>query len=86
MRKLFAAAALAAASAVGCHMCDCPYDYCGPVVENHYAPEGAPLDEGEYSSVRKPNSAQPQIANNGPALNSQQGTSVGWVPSNASRQ
>ena len=84
MRKLLAVAALAAVTAAGCHMCDCPYDYCGPVIENQAAPEGAPMDGGEYSSVRTPHAAQPQLAGNGPTVGESQGTSVGWVP--ASRQ
>ncbi len=84
MRKLFATAALAAITAAGCHMCDCPYDYCGPVVENHYGPAGASVDEEGYSSVRAPHAAQPQMAGNGPELNSSPGASVGWVPSGAS--
>lgn len=86
MRKLFATAALAAITAAGCHMCDCPYDYCGPVIENHSAPDGASPDEGGYTSVRTPSSAQSQHAGNGAGPNSPQGPQVGSVPAGSNRQ
>ncbi len=50
MRKFFVLAATVLIASAGCHMCATPYDYCSPVIENHYGPggpDGSGPDGGE---------------------------------------
>ena len=56
MRALLAVSLLVLITGSGCQMCGCPYDYCGPVIEDDCAyggPHGAPMsgEMNEYDQA-----------------------------------
>ena len=68
MLRKFGVLALLVCAAVGCRMCDSPYDYCGPVVPNQPHPQTCPTCgnsgySGDYAASRGSNGQQSVIAN-----------------------
>ncbi|HEY2760045.1 MAG TPA: hypothetical protein VGI75_04860 [Pirellulales bacterium] len=74
MRALLAVSLLVLITGSGCQMCGCPYDYCGPVIEDDCAyggPQSAPMsgemNEYDHAAPAMQKSGQPVPAMPTPA-------------------